>query len=58
MDPKCGHRDCEESRKMAAVVCRICKKQIGYERRLFNDGPSGGYDLVHELCAYEEMEER
>lgn len=32
--------------KLAAVVCRFCDEHIGYERRFYNEGASGSYDLV------------
>ncbi len=52
----CAHRDCAESRHMAAAICRFCERPIGYETRLYNDGASGSYDLVHALCLEESVE--
>ena len=51
----CSHRDCAESRRMAAVVCRFCDESIGYERRFYNEGAPGSYDLVHAVCLEESV---
>lgn len=57
----CNHRDCAETRRMAEAVCRICRKPIGYEVRLYGDPhryvegyPGSGY--VHAVCLEEEYE--
>jgi hypothetical protein len=52
----CAHRDCEESRRMAAAVRRFCERPIGYGTRLYNEGAFGSYDLVHALCLEESVE--
>lgn len=51
----CSHTDCAESRRMAAIVCRFCDGPIGFEKRLYNDGPSGSYELVHAVCLEESV---
>jgi hypothetical protein len=28
----CAHRDCEASRKDAAITCVVCRQPLGYER--------------------------
>ena len=38
---------------MASTPCRICAKEIGYDRRFFRET---GDILVHEVCALEEIE--
>lgn len=55
---QCGHIDCAESRRMAAAVCSICGKPIGY-MRMFNDrreSRDNPEDLVHRACLEEEYE--
>lgn len=55
----CDHRDCTATRKMAATVCRICKVQIGYDRRFYSEGDPVQMvrrGLVHAVCLHEEIE--
>jgi len=41
----CSHRDCAESRRMAATICRFCGLAVGYNTRFYNaDG------LCHADC--------
>jgi len=35
---------------MAATVSRFCTQPVGYERRYYNEGVPGSYDLVHATC--------
>jgi hypothetical protein len=53
---ECHHRDCAETRRMAASTCRICGKPIGYERRFYRapDGPPGA--LLHAICLEDEVD--
>ena len=46
----CAHTDCAHTRRMAAAVCPLCGAAIGYERRFYNEGKPGGFDLAHALC--------
>lgn len=41
----CQHTDCAGTRRIATTVCRFCNKEIGYDRRFYNDE---GY--VHTAC--------
>jgi len=43
----CKHKDCKESREMAASVCGICDEPIGFDHRFYSR-ESGGY--VHADC--------
>lgn len=45
-DHGCGHTDCAETRRMAAVICRLCGEPVGYERRFYDDEGR----LVHGAC--------
>ena len=54
----CAHTDCAHTRGMAAAVCPLCEKPIGYERRFYNEGEPGGFDLVHALCLEDDLERR
>ena len=48
LDP-CEHTDCDETRRMAAALCRYCSEPIGYEVRAYYD-PGEGY--AHAPCAW------
>lgn len=48
----CQHRDCFESRGIAATVCHFCSKPIGYETAFYRD--DGLY--VHAVCLEEDAE--
>ena len=50
----CAHRDCAQSRKMAATLCRICNLAIGYEKHYFQE--KNWTVLVHAVCAEEEVQ--
>lgn len=43
----CGHADCQASRIMAASICSLCGRPIGYETRYYRNGERG-YD--HAAC--------
>lgn len=46
---KCEHRDCAETRKMAAQFCQLCGEPIGFGVRFYTD-PDDGAELVHAAC--------
>ena len=51
----CAHKDCAETRKMAAAICWRCEKAIAYNRRFYrmHDGTeaaAGEPYFVHALC--------
>lgn len=48
----CQHRDCLESRGIAATVCHFCDKPIGYETSFYRD--EGLY--VHAVCLEDSVE--
>lgn len=52
----CSHMDCEASRKMAAAVCPLCAKPIGWDTRFYDDRSNHGLGLVHALCLEEQVE--
>lgn len=60
-DP-CQHLDCAETRRMAALRCRICKEPIGYDDDTYHSRfyQEGGYGepivLVHADCREREVE--
>ena len=45
--PNCEHRDCQQTREMAAARCPLCEESIGYGRRYYDDRD---YGLVHASC--------
>jgi hypothetical protein len=46
---QCEHRDCAESRKMAATTCKRCGQSIGYRRAFYIEyGVPDG--LEHAVC--------
>jgi hypothetical protein len=50
----CKHKDCEESRRMAATSCVICGNQIGYETDFYLMRPDNDSDHAkeqHTRCA-------
>ena len=47
----CEHADCAETRRLAALTCRHCKKAIGYEVAYYQNGD--WTELKHALCAEE-----
>jgi hypothetical protein len=48
----CAHRDCAETRKMAAAICEYCNGPIAYETRFYDRSAGEGHtDLVHATCA-------
>ncbi len=44
---ECQHIDCQKTRAMAVIKCRICEKAISYNRRFYEE-TSGS--LVHAEC--------
>lgn len=57
-DEGCGHKDCNETRKMALMRCKYCGKVIGYDRRFYilrTEKPGEG-ELVHALCHEDAIE--
>lgn len=48
----CAHRDCEESRTMAAIPCRICRAPIDYQTPFFTQDDTP----VHAMCFYDELD--
>ena len=51
-DEDCGHRDCEQTRKMANTKCDICGIKIGYETPFYKTDEG----LVHAECKMEQVE--
>lgn len=47
---ECEHPDCGATRTMAATVCEICHKEIGYSTKYYFRGDGG---MVHAICAWE-----
>lgn len=47
---KCEHRDCAATRVLAASICRLCDKPIGWETRFYKDEVAAGSEWVHALC--------
>lgn len=57
----CEHRDCAETRRMAELPCRICRKPIGYDdgtyhSRFYQESSHGHMVLVHADCLEDEVE--
>jgi hypothetical protein len=51
----CQHRDCAETRAMAAHPCRLCGQPIGYNTRFYQDPTSADpHVLVHARCLEDE----
>lgn len=46
----CQHRDCLESRGIAATVCHFCSNPIGYDTAFYRDDGL----FVHAVCLEEE----
>lgn len=51
----CGHKDCAETREMAASRCTVCGRKIGYGIRFYDETPGEGpadqpFRLVHAAC--------
>ena len=42
----CQHKDCAETRRMAAAVCRFCSKPIGYGSPFYREID----ELSHAQC--------
>jgi hypothetical protein len=45
----CHHKDCAETRGMAAALCVYCGKPIGYDERFYQEGRA----LSHAECSEE-----
>jgi len=50
----CKHIDCAETRTMAARVCPICEKPIGYDTRFYQHGTLE--ELTHAVCLEDEVD--
>jgi hypothetical protein len=50
-ESKCKHRDCAQTRQMAAEPCRFCQKAIGYDAGFVRARLTGS--LAHVSCADE-----
>ena len=48
----CEHKECAETRRMAATDCHYCLRPIGYDTPFFNHDVTGDGDrrLVHAQC--------
>ncbi len=60
---QCGHLDCEQSRRDAAKICRICGKAIGYGNRVYaefesNEIPNNEGFFVHARCLESEAKRK
>lgn len=51
--PECSHRDCAQTRMIAASLCRMCDEAIGYEKGFFRDDAEGA-KWIHAVCAEDE----
>lgn len=54
----CEHRDCAETRHMAAENCGICDTPIGYDVRFYDERGRDGRNLVHAVCLEDEVEQQ
>ncbi len=53
----CEHRDCAQTRSMAAAMCRLCDHPIGWDVGFFTDPMDPKrLALVHADCLYWEVE--
>ena len=62
VDDACGHKDCDQTRADAKSICRICKKEVGYDTNFFYEETKHGvndgfkyHTLVHASCLYDEV---
>lgn len=46
----CEHRDCAQTRQMAATLCVDCSQPIGYDRAFYQRSDDWRF-LVHAYCA-------
>lgn len=48
----CGHHDCAATRRVAAALCTLCSKPIGFDTRYYNerDRPTDAWSYVHADC--------
>lgn len=53
---KCKHIDCSGTRVIAAAVCRICSKSIGYNKRFYRDETGHADAYVHAACREDEAD--
>lgn len=49
----CTHRVCVDTRRMAASVCRLCERPIGYGVKFYADDEG----LVHASCFAKALDE-
>lgn len=54
LDTNCDHKDCQQTRKMADVLCSYCTKRIGYERGFYMIEDN---ILVHSSCLENRIDE-
>lgn len=52
---ECAHTDCAKTREMAATICGLCQKPIGYDRRFYSDTFMGVEALYHAPCLEDEI---
>ena len=50
----CIHRDCEETRYMAAQVCRFCNGPVAYGLRFYIDNEQ----YTHMICLQKDIAEQ
>lgn len=50
---ECKHIDCEASRRQVTVVCRACKKPIGFGAKFAHDGRGCA---MHWVCLLDEAD--
>ena len=48
----CEHRDCADTRRIAATICPDCREPIGYGRHFYKDGDGH----AHAVCLEERYE--
>jgi len=53
IDPACGHKLCELTRRQATSICPICGKPIGYDVKFYQTKLDG---VEHALCVWRQAE--
>lgn len=48
----CAHVDCAETRRMAAVLCEVCRTPIGYGRQFYHHDDA----MAHAECRWAETD--
>lgn len=54
----CEHRDCAQTREIAAATCRLCGEPIGYETKASADDAEYPGRYIHSLCGWKELDRR